>query len=239
MKTIPLTKGFFTYIDDKDSPLVSKYKWFINSCRNGEKIYAKGYVNGKQVYLHRFLLGTPNGSVTDHIDGNSLNNTRGNLRVVGQNINSFNCGLKKNNTTGFRGVSFSKKSKKYESYIKVNRKKINLGYYSKIEDAVFARKKAEEKYFPNLMSAAEAKKSVIEFPNVVDGDRKRVGSSSKYRGVFSRKNSKSENTFYWYSSISFNKKHINLGSFKNEIDAAVAYINKFKEIHGYEPYKIN
>ena len=55
------------------------------------------------------------------------------------------------NQTGIRGVYFEKRSGKFIAHITVRREKIVLGYFSNIEDAIKARKAAEEKYFEPLI----------------------------------------------------------------------------------------
>lgn len=59
----------------------------------------------------------------------------------------MNRGLRRDNTTGYTGVVWSNASGKYLANIKINQKRIHLGTFSKIEDAVKARREAEEKYF--------------------------------------------------------------------------------------------
>ena len=55
--------------------------------------------------------------------------------------------LRRNNTSGVKGVNFDKRLQQWRSRIGVNKKTIELGYFDKFEDAVKARKEAEEKYF--------------------------------------------------------------------------------------------
>lgn len=69
-------------------------------------------------------------NVIDHIDGNKLNNRPGNLRDVVQRINFHNqTKPRKNNTSGYKGVTWSKQHRKYVAQIMVNRKQINLGLF--------------------------------------------------------------------------------------------------------------
>lgn len=92
-RTIELTQGKHTYVSLEDYEWVSQYSWRASRhSRPGrpEKWYAKGNVNGKDVYMHRLIQGFPGGLVVDHIDGNGLNNTRGNLRSVTQKVNIDN-----------------------------------------------------------------------------------------------------------------------------------------------------
>jgi hypothetical protein len=73
--------------------------------------------------------------VLDHIDGNPSNNRLENLRECSQSENNRNKGIAVNNTTGFRGVTYCKKTKKFKSTACLNGKKIHLGYFSTGEEA--------------------------------------------------------------------------------------------------------
>ncbi|MBX0320335.1 hypothetical protein [Shouchella clausii] len=66
--------------------------------------------------------------------------------VDGQNIHLLNDTLYKNNTSGVRGVSFEKRSGKWRAYIRVKNNHMELGLFADKQDAVKARKEAEEKY---------------------------------------------------------------------------------------------
>ena len=129
-------------LDDNDYERVIKYKWHYNWFG-----YAVGKVNGKRILLHRFILNAPKDKVVDHINGNTLDNRRSNLRLCSVKENVRNCRLSKNNSSGYPGVSFRKDRNKYRAYIMVNRKQIFLGFYKQLNDAVKARKLAELKYF--------------------------------------------------------------------------------------------
>lgn len=129
-------------IDESDYERVSRYKWFIT---NG--YIATRMINKKMTYLHRFILNTPEGKVTDHINHNKLDNRKENLRICTSRENSINCKLSKNNNTGFRGTSFEKDRGVYSAYLMVNRKKVHLGRYENLKDAIDARMAGEKKYF--------------------------------------------------------------------------------------------
>lgn len=81
----------------------------------------------------------------DHIDGNGLNNSFGNLRKATIKQNQENLALKKNNTSGFRGVSWIKNRKKWRAGIEHNGKSIYLGYFDTAQEAaeVASAKRAE------------------------------------------------------------------------------------------------
>jgi len=138
---------WFTFdLDDLD--LANKYSWYEKD--NSGYIYTR-CESGKLLRFHRYILGLNNndfnnGIIVDHIDGNPSNNRRDNLRICTASENMKNIKIRSNNKSGFMGVHYVDRIKRYHAYITVNGKRINLGYYKNINDAVIARKEAEEKY---------------------------------------------------------------------------------------------
>lgn len=66
-------------------------------------------------------------------------------------INRLVAKTPKNNTSGVTGVSWNSKSSKWCARIGIHKKRITLGYYENKEDAIKARKEAEEKYFKPII----------------------------------------------------------------------------------------
>jgi hypothetical protein len=101
---------------------------------------------------HLFMTGkpVPQGFEIDHINGNRADNRWLNLRVVTRAQNSMNHGLSGLNKSGCRGVSWHRYRRKDDgrwlARIKVNGRIIHLGVYLKQEDAIAARRSAEEVY---------------------------------------------------------------------------------------------
>lgn len=116
----------------------------------GEKNRHHGNFLGSTVKPHRLIWLWMTGSfpkgVIDHKNGNAEDNRWENLRDTTQFENARNLNLAKNNTSGVTGVWYHKLSDGWYATIKVNYKKINLGYFKNKEDAIAARKAAEVKY---------------------------------------------------------------------------------------------
>lgn len=97
-------------------------------------------LNGKPYLLHRLLaqafIPNPEGKPeVDHIDGDKLNNDLSNLRWATRSENQRNRGKQSNNTSEFKGVSFHKRSGKWQAYIKVDGKRKHLGLFHTKEEA--------------------------------------------------------------------------------------------------------
>ena len=137
-----------TLIDKEDYAKIKGKTLSINKV--GKYLYIRVYLNkNKKQYLHRIVANTSKNKVTDHINKNTLDNRRKNLRV-GTIQDNLRNQKRPNNKTGYTGVSIQKYWKDmigYQASIKIDYKKIYLGFFKKLEDAVKARKEAEKKYW--------------------------------------------------------------------------------------------
>jgi len=107
MKLIPLTKGQFAIIDDADFELISAHKWHAQEGRKTFYADRKIIRSGKKTSesMHRKIMGDNCiGVFVDHIDGNGLNNTRGNLRTCSVSESNRNRRIQVNNSSGAKGV---------------------------------------------------------------------------------------------------------------------------------------
>lgn len=86
--------------------------------------------------LHRYLLGDPVGMVVDHINGNTLDNRKCNLRSITNAENMQNLtGPHSDNSTGYRGVTRDKSGKRFQAFAQVNKEQHYLGLFSTAEEA--------------------------------------------------------------------------------------------------------
>ena len=131
------------YFDLEDYDKIKDFSWKENS--NG---YAVAFRNNKYILMHRLVTNiTDPKTHIDHRYHNNLDNRKSQLRITTCKNNTRNEKLAKNNTSGVTGVSWEKESNKWHSYIWVNGKTIHLGRFKEKEDAIKARKQAEDKYF--------------------------------------------------------------------------------------------
>lgn len=94
--------------------------------------------SGKKYLVHRAIFLLSYGylpKMVDHKDRNKLNNKPSNLREIDKRGNSLNSKIRSDNTSGVKGVSFSKSNSKWFSYHWVKGKRVNLGYYKTIGEA--------------------------------------------------------------------------------------------------------
>lgn len=85
-RVIPLTKGCVAIIDAKNYRRVNKYSWHVHTSRGTKKKvgqpYARGKIDGKKVYLHRFIMNAPSDKDVDHLNHCTLDCREENLKVT-------------------------------------------------------------------------------------------------------------------------------------------------------------
>lgn len=140
--TFNTNKPFIFDIDDFEK--VSKYHWYEE---NNGYIRSSGKKKEDKIFLHRLIMGLPDDMNTDHINHDTFDNRKSNLRVVTTSQNAMNSIKRSNNTSGATGVVWVKNRNNWKAEIKVNNNTIYLGSFEKFEDAIKIRKDAEEKYF--------------------------------------------------------------------------------------------
>lgn len=132
-------------IDIEDIERVQQHKWHIND--NDQKYVTSESFEERTVRLHRFLMDCPKDKIVDHIDRDIFNCRKSNLRICSRTENNWNAGVRRDSGTGIRGVYFDKTSGKYKAHIQVNKKRINLGTFSGIDEAIKIRRKAEKTHY--------------------------------------------------------------------------------------------
>jgi hypothetical protein len=143
MKTIKLTNGADCLIDDEDFERVSAWGWMAHEVSPG-RFYVRRTTYRDRVYLHRFILGlTKADGEIDHRNGNTLDNTRENLRPCTSTQNKANMRLRCDNRTGYKGVFWRADRGKYIAYIRGGgRGRKYLGHFLTAKDAALAYNEA-------------------------------------------------------------------------------------------------
>jgi len=144
MKTLQLTNGYEAIIDDDDFERVSSFKWHGAKSRTG--VYVR-HGRNPALILHRFILDAKPGVSVDHINGNTLDNRKENLRICTSAENTRNSRKYSTNVSGCKGVSYIEWRNKWASKITFNYKKYFLGYYNTREDAFEAYKAKAKEFF--------------------------------------------------------------------------------------------
>lgn len=142
-KKIILTKGQAAWVDAEDFDRVSQFKWFAQWNIKSSSYFARR--NGVPRMMSRFVLGVADPSVeVDHKNHNTLDNQKHNLRIVDQHQNRMNQRKRKDNSSGFKGVSHHKSGRRARitAYGKVH----FLGYFSTAQEAYEAYKVAALTY---------------------------------------------------------------------------------------------
>lgn len=135
MKKLPLRNRkkeikFWILVDDEDFDWLNQWHWSSTSVKNGRKPYARRNPKSGHVYLHRLIKNCPKEKEVDHINGDTLDNRKRNLRICSKSENSMNHGKRSDNTSGFKGVCWDKATKKWRVEIMVRRKPIYMGVFS-------------------------------------------------------------------------------------------------------------
>lgn len=133
-------KNITFYIDLEDYEKVCKHNWYCSD--NG---YIKSTFDNNGVYLHRVIMDMIGNDdmVIDHKNHNKLDNRKINLRIASRTQNKMNSVLQKKKMIGIRKSS----DKTWRAEIYLNYKRIHLGTFNNIDDAIEARKRAEEMYY--------------------------------------------------------------------------------------------
>lgn len=139
MREIELTKGFVAVVDDFDfDRVMSAGSWCASV--TPRTVYAlrgipKPGGGRTTIRLHNFVTGW---RFVDHINGNGLDNQRSNLRESDAVTNGCNVGPKSNNTSGFKGVTWDRRSRRWRAQIQSGGTNHYLGDFTEAAEAARA-----------------------------------------------------------------------------------------------------
>lgn len=211
-------KNVEVLIDEADKDLVLQYKWRLKPDRKNFYIQAHVKINGKYttISLHRLLMGFPIGMQVDHINRNTLDNRRTNLRICNHGENVRN----RESKHKYPNIKITNKGK-YHVRISYNKKRITVGTFLNLEDAIIARdtyimklhKEFGVTIQDKIMDTEQIKQLKVNSLTITRG-------KSNHTGIDMQKNR-------WRARIRENGVRITLGSsYLTEEDAITAY-NKY------------
>jgi hypothetical protein len=214
MKMIPLSgekgAGRYVIVDDCDHELLSQYRWYLHA----------GYASGGSVaqrelghtFMHRIINQTPDGMDTDHINHDTLDNQRSNLRSVTRSQNLMNAGKHKGKASKYKGVWLKANIGMWGCAIAVNGESINLGCHKTQRSAALAYNEAAIRYFGEYANVNDIPEHDPDDKPIMKRWKQR-GGKSPYAGVFPR-----DGGYMAFATCTGKKTHI--GMFPDETFAA-------------------
>lgn len=225
---LPLTQNKYCIINAEDFEEIGKHQWVFaerGASRNATKDELKS-MGVRRIWMHRQIMGHPEGLQVDHANGDRTDNSRDNLRVASQNQNAFNVLSIVANPLEMRGVvripNNGKKS--WFAAIQFQGKKEYLGSFSSPEEASAAYiKRGRELHGEFFVLDRPPLKDYSVIP-IAQRANRRNQSSSGFRGVNPNKYGG------WDASVKHKGKKIHLGSFIEAQLASSVVEAKIKEL---------
>ena len=208
-------------VDDDKWHKLSNITWNMNSVTK----YIETKINKTNIRMHQMVFDEEydkDNYIIDHINHIRHDNRRINLRLNTLSGNSHNKSKSKNKSSQYKGVNYSKNDKRWRAVIYHENKEYNLGLYGNEHEAAIAyNKKAIDLYgkFANLNLVPETfeikEDEVVRRP------------TNQYKGICFNKNKQKYQVL-----ILKEKKRYNIGTFKNIVDAILAYNVAMVELFG-------
>lgn len=237
-------QGYKIKVDDEDVERIQKHKWHLHRSKRHLNLGIYYFLSSAckktgmpDMRLHRFITNAPTDVVVDHIDRDTLNCQKSNLRLTTQQMNIFNRGSQRNNTSGNRGVYLSKTGKWCVSFV-INGRRPNYCFDTKesaqcvaqwiIHNILLDRdvNSIKDTYgeFPEVYSEQALNDLYIFRTKTLRGIRR--DSSMEFRGVIPQPYNK------YMAKIQVNHKRITIGIYNSSEKAALAYDQKAYELLG-------
>lgn len=160
-RRVPIIHGGYAIVDAENYDWIIKIPWRLRQARTDAPSYAITTIDRRNVGMHRMIVKAPSNKFVDHINGNGLDNRESNLRICNRRQNGWNRRINKNNTSGYRGVSWHKRQRKWAASIHLKGKGIAIGYYTTAECAARAYDKIALKHRGRKFQR-------FNFPDIID-----------------------------------------------------------------------
>lgn len=180
-----------TLIDTTDLPIVNSFKnsWYLHWNPDTKSFYVVGRVRVqgrlKKIQLHRLIMSPSDDMVVDHINHDTLDNRRSNLRVVtdAQNLQNRK-GARKDSKSGIRGVYWNSQLNKWQAYVRLDKKLIHVGVFENINDAASCVSRVRAALMPYSKDAQQYDPGEhIPFKRLMEQrERKRSNGISWHKG---------------------------------------------------------
>jgi hypothetical protein len=143
-------------VDADDYARVNALRWHLFDGYARRNVVVKG--RWRALFMHRFVMGLEfdNQLQPDHENRDRLDNRKSNLILVPRAAQAQNITMRRDNTSGFRGVTFHKATGKWAAHARLNRKRVHLGLWETREDAAAAAAAWRREHMPHSEEARMA-----------------------------------------------------------------------------------
>ena len=143
---IELTNGKVTWVSLCDAPWLTLRRWSTYKGKTNKTCYAMSWQR-RSILMHRVILNPPLDMECDHVDGDGLNNTRGNLRLCTKSQNQQNKRKREGCSSQYKGVTWDKSRDKWGAKIFLQGKCYNLGRFNDEREAARTYNEAAKRMF--------------------------------------------------------------------------------------------
>ena len=228
--------GYTVLLDDEDLDKFKDYNWYVRKPviegSNILYVYGDRIIDKKRsrVSLHRYIMGCTKGDKTtvDHINHNTLDNRKCNLRVCTYQENNYNSQGHHDSNSKHKGIR--KQGNKWEVRLSVNKEHKFIGLVKTLNDAIKLHDLASILHHGEYAYTENPRESYSDIQNIEEEIKRLIDReyTSKYRGVTHITNDGD----YYRAAIWVHKKYVHIGCFKSDVEAAKAYNEYAIKFHG-------